>query len=76
MAHDSRYNPVGAGEKPRLGVGKPEGLARPGKGEMAPSGSDMDIPKVARPGGAEGGNRSEGSIPKVARPGGPESANK
>lgn len=64
------YDSTGAGKHPTLGVGKPVGLARPGKAMKLPA-SDTDIPKVARPGG-KGGHRtvsSGGMPPKVARPG-------
>lgn len=69
------YNAVGAAEAPRLGVGQPEGLARPG-GINSASGapSSGDIPKVARPGGSNSASGGGGEPPKVARPGGPQSA--
>lgn len=71
------YNSVGQAEAPKLGRGKPEGLATVGGPESGPSSVDQTIPKVARPGGGEGGNSvADGGIPRAARPGGPEGASK
>jgi hypothetical protein len=59
------YNSVGAGVTPRLGQGKPNGLARPGK-SISGGGAG---PKAARPGGVTKAPKGGGSG-SVARPGG------
>ncbi len=72
------FNSVGQGETPKLGVGKPDGLARPGGGEHvpAPAVGDGVVLGQTRPAGdgtAEaipGGAGPEGS--GLARPGGAE----
>lgn len=67
------YNSVGAGDKPRLGKCRSvEVESRPGGAQSAEKVNVVvDIPKVARPGGAQGGGlKSPGEPPKAARPGG------
>lgn len=72
------YNSVGAGEKPKLGYCKSVLVeSRPGGPQSAKSVKvDTSIPKVGRPGGAQGGARPAGAPPKAARPGGRQSAHK
>jgi hypothetical protein len=67
------YNSVGAGEKPTLGYcSSVDNKSRPGGAQSAERVKVMtDIPKVARPGGAQGGGlKPAGEAPKAARPGG------
>jgi hypothetical protein len=78
MAPSRKYNSVGAGETPKLGVGTPFGIARPGTknsihnvqvSTMAVTHS-TDIPKVARPGGRVAPKvKGSPQPPKAARPG-------
>lgn len=72
------YNSVGAGEKPKLGYCKSVLVeSRPGGPQSAKSVKvDTAIPKVARPGGSQGGARKAASPPAAARPGGSQSAHK
>lgn len=78
----TKHNSVGAGETPKLGRGKPEGLAQPngsnkGSGHRVPKSSDFsDVGSPARPGGQQKKVAPAGSAPKVARPGGAQSANR
>ena len=67
------YNSVGAGETPKLGVSYfIEGEAHDGGNQTFSSVVvSTDIPKVARPGGAQGGGmQAAGSPLPAARPGG------
>lgn len=71
MAQPKNWNAVGAGNKPRLGGGKPEGLASPGYAESTKGVStDTSLPKVASPGGQESKPASANDGGGVARPGG------
>jgi hypothetical protein len=71
--NDRSYNSVGAGAKPRLGSCYSVDIkSRPGGHQSGDKvNAAVDIPKVARPGGAQGGGlKSPGTPPKAARPGG------
>jgi len=72
------YNSVGAGETPKLGgCSSIWGEAHDGGNQTLVSVKvSTDIPKVARPGGPEGGSiKVPGSEPKSARPGGSQGIN-
>lgn len=71
------FDSTGAGVKPTLGVGKPEGLARPGGGEHvpAPAAGEPVVLGMTRPahdGTAEAITGPGGPEVPVARPGGAE----
>lgn len=69
------YNSVGAGETPKCFHGKAPSFmvndvqdgGNQGFGNVTVS---TDIPKAARPGGANAMPKAAGAAPKVARPGG------
>lgn len=76
----AKVNSVGAGETPRLGVGKPEGLARPGgtSGDRTHKAADFgSVGRPARPGGPQSiRSATGGTPPRTARPGGAQKIGK